>query len=180
MLTTTRQDGLPYLDGEMIPAEAVQGSMGLAHVRANYFDVTGGAFRIVGVVSNVKTFGIADTETRYHVYLPGARPNPSRFVRFFVRTTGDPGLVIEEARRRIAAIDRALPMSPPEMGIEVIRRQTAQHRFVAVLLSGLAVLGLTLALSGIYASVALNVSRRTREIAAICRRARRRDRSSRS
>jgi hypothetical protein len=206
LLSTSTQNGLPFLDGEEKP-EVAGASTGLASVPPNYFDVTGmqlvagrlfrpedgqdvavvneafaasrggnvigrlvytpaGAtpFRIVGVVANVKSFGIADRETRHQVYFLERRSDPDSFVRFVVRTSGDPAAVIQEARRRIAEIDRMVPMFPPETGTEVIRRQTSQHRFVAVLLAGLAALGFGLALSGVYGSVALGVARRTREI----------------
>jgi predicted permease len=207
LLSTSTQDGLPYLDGEEKPTDTGDASTGLTSVPLNYFDVTGTRliagrlfrpddgqdvavvneafaasragevigrlvhtpsgrqpFRIVGVVANVKSFGIADRQTRYQVYFKERRSDPDSFVRFFVRTTGDPAAVIQEARRRIAEIDRAVPMFAPETGTQVVRRQTSQHRFVAVLLAGLAALGFGLALSGVYGSVALNASRRTREI----------------
>jgi putative ABC transport system permease protein len=121
-------------------------------------------FRIVGVVSDVKYWGLAETRVRYQVYFLQPRLNPSVFTRFFMRTTGDPSAVVGEARQRIAAIDRSVPMFTPETGPEVIRRHTSQHRFAAMLLSGLAMLGFSLALSGVYGLIALNVSQRRREI----------------
>lgn len=207
LLSTSIQDGLPYLDGEEKPSSAGGASTGLTSVPLNYFEVTGlrlvsgrlfqaddardvavvneafaasrggqvigrliyepqgtRPFRIVGVVSTVKSFGMADRQVRYQIYFPQPRLNADSFTRFFLRTTGDPALVVAEARRRIVAIDPAVPMFAPQTGADVIRRQTSQHRFAAVLLSGLAVLGFGLALSGVYGLIALNVSQRRREI----------------
>jgi hypothetical protein len=121
-------------------------------------------FLIVGVVADVKLFGLSQEDRKYAIYFrekPGA---PESFARFFVRTTGDPALVVGEARRRIVAIDRTVPMFAPETGPEVFRRQTSTERLVAVLLVGMAAMGFVLALAGIYGSVALEVTSRTREI----------------
>ena len=121
-------------------------------------------WRIVGVVADVKSFGLAETRARHQIYFLQLRLNSSVFNRFVLRTTGDPSAVLGEARQRVAAIDRTVPVFTPQTGEEVIRRETSQHRFAAVLLSGLAALGFGLALSGVYGLIALNVSQRRREI----------------
>jgi hypothetical protein len=121
-------------------------------------------YRIVGVVRDAALGGIADeTPDMPSVYLLDP-PGAESFFRFLVRTTGDPADVIRTARARFAEIDPAVPLRSPQTGSDVIRRQTAQHRFVALLLAGLAVVGFILAMSGIYGAVALNVVRRTREV----------------
>ena len=120
--------------------------------------------RIVGVVADVKNWGLADTRARHQIYSLQQRINPSVFNRFILRATGDPSAVLAEARQRIAAIDRLVPVFTAQTGPEVLRRETSQHRFAAVLLSGLAVLGFGLALGGVYGLIALNVSQRRREI----------------
>jgi predicted permease len=206
LLSTSIQDGLPYLDGEAKPqAEGARTALG--SVPVNYFDVTGvrivagrgfredddttvavvnesfaksrggdvvgrkvfspmgrTPFEIVGVVRDVKVFGVADDEARFAIYFPETRRAPETFQRYFVRTSGDPATVVGEARRRITAVDRTVPMFTPETGPEVVRRQTSLQRLVAALLVGLAAMGFGLALAGVYGSVALDVSRRTREI----------------
>jgi predicted permease len=120
--------------------------------------------RIVGVVADVKNWGLAETRARHQIYSLQQRINPSVFNRFVLRTTGDPSVVLAEARQRIAAIDRMVPVFTTQTGPEVLRRETSQHRFAAVLLSGLAVLGFGLAVSGVYGLIALNISQRRREI----------------
>jgi predicted permease len=121
-------------------------------------------FRIVGVVADVKLFGLSDQERKHAIYFREKPGGSDTFARFFVRTTGDPAAVVGEARRRIVGIDRAVPMFAPETGPEVVARQTSTERLVAVLLVGMAAMGFVLALAGIYGSVALDVSLRTREI----------------
>ncbi len=120
-------------------------------------------WRIVGVVADVKNWGLAETAARHQVYFLQLRLNPGVFNRFVMRTTGNPSVVLNEARRRIADVDRMVPVMTTQTGEDVIRRQTSQHRFAAVLLSGLAALGFGLALSGVYGLIALNVSQRRRE-----------------
>ncbi|MEZ5316417.1 MAG: ABC transporter permease [Vicinamibacterales bacterium] len=123
------------------------------------------AFRIVGVVADTAAFGITDEAPRPVIYWPEPpAPRTGTFERYIVRTSGDPAALARDARSRLAAIDRAVPVLAPETGPETRRRQTAQHRFVAVLLTGLAGLGLALALSGVYGAVAMSVAARRREI----------------
>src|SRR5688572_4983024 len=93
-----------------------------------------------------------------------ARPTTDAYQRFIIRTEGDPAAVLPAARRKLAEIDPLVPVLGPQTGPQVMRRQTAQHRFVAALLGGLAAMGFLLAMSGVYGAVALSVVRRTREI----------------
>src|SRR5262249_10561843 len=76
----------------------------------------------------------------------------------------DASAIVPAARMRLGQIDPAVPLIAPQTGAQVIGRQTAQRRFVAVLLSGLAAVGFLLAMSGVYGAVALSVARRRREI----------------
>jgi putative ABC transport system permease protein len=121
------------------------------------------SYEIVGVVGATRAFGMADREERFNIYFPEGDQRTG-FVRYIVRTKGDPDDVLRLARATLAEIDPALPMLGPQTGRDVYRRQTAQHRFVAMLLAGLASLGFLLALAGVYGAVALNLSRRTREV----------------
>jgi putative ABC transport system permease protein len=122
------------------------------------------AATIVGVVGDVRYAGLADDESRMPaVYLPSP-PAASSFIRFFVRTEREPADALSAARQRLAAIDRSVPILTADTGPEVIGRQTARHRFVAVLLGSLATFGFILAMSGIYGAVALSITRRRREI----------------
>ena len=119
---------------------------------------------VVGVVGDTRTFGMAARGDRATVYEPIADDTASTFQRFMLRTDRDPAMVLSAARARLAEIDPEVPPSERETGMDVVRRQTAQFRLVAVLLTSLAVLGLLLAMAGVYAAVAIDVSRRTREV----------------
>jgi hypothetical protein len=120
-------------------------------------------FTIVGVVNDTRVFNLTDERQRFQMYMPDTSVSET-FARFILRTTGDPGAALQGARARLAAIDSAVPMRFAQTGPEVFARLTSQHRFVVVLLSGVAVLAVLLALSGIYGTVALSMSHRTREM----------------
>ncbi|HET9373135.1 MAG TPA: ABC transporter permease [Vicinamibacterales bacterium] len=123
---------------------------------------------IVGVVDDVRYMGLSnDKDQAPSVYVPAPAAPAAKtdaFQRFIIRTEGDPAAVLPAARRRLAEIDPQVPILEPQTGAQVMRRQTAQHRFVAAVLGGLAVMGFLLAMSGVYGAVALSVVRRTREI----------------
>jgi putative ABC transport system permease protein len=121
--------------------------------------------QIVGVIADLSTFGVAARQTPVTILrpTPGAWDSPT-FVRFLYRAEGDPASLSSVIRQRFAEIDPDVPASAMESGREVLSRQTRQHRFVAVLLAALAGLGVMLAMAGMYGAVALDVSRRTREV----------------
>jgi putative ABC transport system permease protein len=121
------------------------------------------SFTIVGVVNNTRTFGFTEHDDLINVYFPDTSALTG-FVRFIVRTNGEPEDVLRQARVRIAALDPHVPIRSATTGPDVLRRRTSQHRFVAVLLAGVAALGFLLALGGVYGAVALRVSTRTREM----------------
>jgi putative ABC transport system permease protein len=123
---------------------------------------------IVGVVNDVRYMGLGnDADTQPAVYISEAtipRRGTDAYQRFIIRTDVDPAETLATARRRLAEIDPTVPVLGPQTGPEVMRRQTAQHRFAAALVGGLAAMGFVLAMSGVYGAVALSVARRTREI----------------
>lgn len=120
-------------------------------------------FLVIGVVNNVRYMGLSnDTANQPALYIPAARSD-SNFSRFIIRTDGNPADAIDGAKRRLAEIDPTVPVLAPQTGVEVFRSQTAQHRFVALLVGGLAALGFLLAASGVYGAVSLGVVQRTRE-----------------
>lgn len=121
------------------------------------------AMEIVGVVADTRVFGLASDENPPMVYM-AASESSTDFVRFIARATGDPATALQAARGRIAEIDPNLVLLAAETGTDILLRQTAQHRFVSVLLAVLAALGLVLAMAGLYGTVSLDVSQRVREM----------------
>jgi predicted permease len=132
-------------------------------------------YRIIGVAGDVAAGGVADYNIR-EVGATSARAvhriqfyTPSRAIerdygRFIVRTSGEPSVVLGLLRARVSELDPELPFREATTGPETVRNQTARHRFVAQLLAVFGSLTLLLAVTGVYGMVALDLTRRTREL----------------
>jgi predicted permease len=118
---------------------------------------------IVGVVANSKhrTIGEAQQPAMYEAFLQ--RGNRGRLVHLIVRTRPDASPSTHDVQQVLAQMD-------PTAAIDVqTMRSTLAFAFMpsqvgAALLGVLGVLGLVLAMAGLYAMVAYSVSRRTAEI----------------
>lgn len=125
--------------------------------------------RIVGVVGDVKHFGL-ETESTPDVYVPipqvppGTIPWLMNNMYWGVRTAVDPDTLRDAVRREIRAVDPDVPASAMRTMDEALALAVAPRRLNLwlVRLFGLAALGL--AAAGIYAVTAFSVSIRTREI----------------
>jgi putative ABC transport system permease protein len=131
--------------------------------RMLYMPFAKAPLEIIGVIGDVRSFGIANREQPVGIHLVGDERADS-YIRFIFRTDGDPAAVVASIRARMAQIDPNLPLRGVETGPDVIARQTASHRLVAMLLFALAILGVILAMSGLYGRVSLEVAQRTREM----------------
>lgn len=122
-------------------------------------------YTIVGVVGDVVTGSLTmDWEGQPQVYFFRPGDIEDSFARFVLRVDGDPATAVSEARRLLARLDPAVPLSEAATFPELFRAQTARHRFLASLLAGLALLGTLFAVTGVYGVVSLDVARRTREM----------------
>jgi putative ABC transport system permease protein len=121
---------------------------------------------IVGVVGDVRTGNVTDRTVRPQIYYPsdGIGSTQRRTQRFLVRLAA--GAVVPEAaiHERVRAVDPALRVQAVDVGAEMVAERSAPNRFLAVILSLLGALSLTLAVSGVYGAVRLYVARRTREM----------------
>jgi len=119
---------------------------------------------IVGVVSNAKhrTVGEATTPA---VYQPLRQsPEDSRVAFVIARTAGNPDTLVAPMRRALGQLD-------PSAGVDVRTMRSAlafaflPSKVGAVLIGGLGVLGLLLAMIGLFGVISFGASRRVREIA---------------
>ncbi len=116
---------------------------------------------IVGVVGNVKDFGLNHAATA-EIYAPMAQePDPATLI---VRTAADPSAMSQRIRNVIREVDSQTAVTH-EMSIEQARRDSLESpRLTASLLGVFALLALVIAATGIGGIMALAVGQRIREL----------------
>ena len=134
-------------------------------------DSTGGPGwkEIIGVVGDVRSAGLA-SEVDNEFYLPITQAPLDawnwlqRTMTIAVRTAGDPAGATGVVADAVRAVDPSIPIFQVATMDQRIGRSVAESRFNTQLLTVLGVVGLGLAVVGIYGVVAFFVARRTREI----------------
>jgi predicted lysophospholipase L1 biosynthesis ABC-type transport system permease subunit len=134
-------------------------------------DSTGGPAwkEIIGVVGDVRSAGLAsEVETEFYLPIEQAPADAwnwlQRTMTIAVRTAGDPAAATPILADAVRAVDPSLPVFQVATMDQRIGRSLAESRFNTQLLTVLGVLGLCLAVVGIYGVIAYCVARRTREI----------------
>jgi macrolide transport system ATP-binding/permease protein len=126
-------------------------------------DAKGPWLEIVGVTKTAKYLFPAETPTKF-MYLPFAQ-NPSNQMLLIVETSGEPTPAIAQVRDVVRGIDPNQPVyNVRTLSTFFQQRAVAVPVMIAELITTLGLLGLTLALVGLYGVVAYSVSRRTQEI----------------
>jgi predicted permease len=118
--------------------------------------------QIIGVVktSNYTTLGEAPQPC---LYLP-LRQNPGGDAILYVRTAGNPSLVLESVQREIREVDPKVEVSDVRTGAKIMDQVLWNARIVLGLLGVFGLLALVLASVGLYGILAYSVSGRQREI----------------
>jgi predicted permease len=103
---------------------------------------------IVGVAGDVSQLGL-DARPLPEIYLPFAQADSLARV-LMIRTAGDPGELAPAVRRRVAALDRSLPIESLRPLPQWLSATLERRRFSTLLLALFAVLAMTLAGVGVY------------------------------
>lgn len=126
---------------------------------------------VVAIVGNIDEYdaggwtGVATHRVAPHIYSAiGAGSESYGRLTFIVRSRSRSTAVLGAVQRVIAGIDHDLPIDPPTTIQQLIDYATSRARFLCLVVSFFAVLGLMTAIGGIYALVAYTAARRTREM----------------
>ncbi|NKB90338.1 MAG: FtsX-like permease family protein [Acidobacteria bacterium] len=117
---------------------------------------------IVGVVADIKNFGIAQ-DSRNAIYFPYSQV-PTGFMSMVLRANGDPTQLAGPARAVVAELDPLLATANISTVRSMVDRSLAPQRFTATLMGAFAVVALTLAVVGLYGVVSYGVSQRRHEM----------------
>jgi putative ABC transport system permease protein len=140
------------------PAEALLAPAGSPDMRVM-------PLTIVGVIRNTKNRGLAEQPAPEIIGLFRQLPIVNySFKDFVVRTTGDPYASANAIRAQLQAMDPDLPLAEISSMDDVLAAQVADRRFTTMLLAIFAVVGITLAIVGVYGVVSYLVAQRTQEI----------------
>lgn len=118
---------------------------------------------VVGIVPDVKAWWLGDAPDRIQVYLP-ASDVPPRSGVILVRGTGDLGALASRVQLQVRRLDPTLPIGETFWVGNAFRESVGRQRFQTFLLSCFGIIGLLLAVLGVYGILSLSVTRRTREI----------------
>jgi len=124
---------------------------------------TGALIEVVGVAQTIKYQSTTEGATDF-LYLPLAQHRIPRLV-LLLRSSGDPLQLVRPLKDVVRALDPNLPMLNTASYENLYLNQAVNGPRIATNLVGaMGVLGLLLAIAGLYGLVAYNVNRRTREI----------------
>ena len=119
-------------------------------------------YTIVGVVGDVKQFGLAQ-ETVAQVYVPLTQTPQGFAGQILVRTSGDPNGFAKLLRDTVHVVDPNQPVEEVQTLDDLRSEALAAPRLTATLLMIFAALALLVTLAGIGGVIATSVTQRTRE-----------------
>jgi macrolide transport system ATP-binding/permease protein len=130
------------------------------HIRLD--NSAGVPLEIVGVAETIKYQTMTDPMD--FVYLPLAQHPVARMV-LMLRSSGDPLQLVQPVKDAVRSLDPNLPMLQTRTYEDFYLNQAVKGPGIAIqLVSTMGLVGLLLAIAGLYGLVAYNVSRRTHEI----------------
>jgi predicted permease len=119
-------------------------------------------FEVVGVVGDVRSYGLART-TPFEFYRT-IEESPFTAMTVVIRTRGaDPASVVPTVRQIVASLDPTLPITQVQTMEHVVAESVGQPRLMSALTALFGALAGLLAMVGVYGVMAYNVRRQRRE-----------------
>jgi putative ABC transport system permease protein len=118
---------------------------------------------IVGEVNDVRDHTVSDDPFSGPVYYTPYTLGGNQW-QIIARTTVNPSIMVPAIERIVRSVDADAPITHIETLDQIIAESSAQPRFQTVLLGSFGVLGLLLAMMGIYGVISYSVVQRTHEI----------------
>jgi predicted permease len=118
--------------------------------------------RIVGIAADVRHWGLT-RPTNPMVYWPQAQAGSS-FLMFVLKTNVEPTSIAGAVRAQVAAVDAKLPVGDLRAMNDVVSNSVRSERAQTILMGAFALVGLTLAVIGIYGVMSQLVAVRVPEI----------------
>jgi predicted permease len=131
--------------------------------RMRVFSLDSEPLEVIGVAANSKTVLVFEAD-RPFIYLPLAHESSMRTL--VVRAKGDPAALLPKLEREVAALDPHLPVSDLRTMDQTLLGFMGYliFRVGAIQAGGMGIIGLVLAIVGVYGVVSFGASLRTREI----------------
>ncbi len=118
---------------------------------------------IVGVVRDTRDIDLREKPAP-EFYMPYSQLDFFPGARFVVRTANDPLAIASALKQQIWSVDKNAPITDFRTMDQVVAEKVAEPRFQTFLLASFGVLGLVLALVGIYGVISYVTTQRTHEI----------------
>jgi macrolide transport system ATP-binding/permease protein len=123
---------------------------------------SGGTIEIVGVAADATYRGLGERPTEFLYYPVAQDPVPQ--LTLLVHTMGDPAAFATRIRQMVRGIDPDMIVSDVRTMEDFYEATTVSTIVLVEVVGGMGMMGLALAIAGLYGLVAHSVSRRTREI----------------
>ena len=120
-------------------------------------------FEVVGIVGDIRSFGLARTSP-YEFYRTIEQQNAPSQTVVIRASTGDPSSIIPTARQIVRSLDPALPVTGVQTMDDVVAASVGQQRLISAMAGVFAVLAALLAMVGVFGVMTYNVRRQRREI----------------